>query len=78
MSSVAKQRGPVDGVFSTSGQVVLAGFHRPVTDSVQALSNEIFKEQKLNIGLDLGHRWSFNCVLEEAGKVILEQKVPTT
>src|SRR5229473_376315 len=46
--------------------------------TVQALSNEIFKEQKLTIGLDLGDRWSFYCVLEEAGKVILEQKVPTT
>jgi transposase len=46
--------------------------------TVQAVSNEIFKEQKLTIGLDLGDRWSFYCVLEEAGKIILEQKVPTT
>ena len=46
--------------------------------TVQAFSNEIFKEQKLTIGLDLGDRWSFNCVLDEAGKIILEQKVPTT
>ena len=44
----------------------------------QTLSTEIFKEQKLTIGLDLGDRWSFYCVLEEAGKIILEQKVPTT
>jgi transposase len=44
----------------------------------QTLSNEIVKEQKLTIGLDLGDRWSFYCVLEEAGKIILEQKVPTT
>ncbi len=46
--------------------------------TAQALGNEIFKEQKLTIGLDLGDRWSFYCVLDEAGKIILEQKVPTT
>jgi transposase len=46
--------------------------------TVQTFSNEIFKEQKLTIGLDLGDRWSFYCVLDEAGKIILEQKVPTT
>ena len=40
--------------------------------------NEIFKEQKLTIGLDLGDRWSFYCVLDEAGQVIVEQKLPTT
>jgi transposase len=45
---------------------------------VQAFRNEIFKEQKLTIGMDLGDRWSFYCVLDEAGKIILEQKVPTT
>ena len=36
------------------------------------------KEQKLTIGVDLGDRWSFYCVLDEAGKIILEQKVATT
>jgi len=46
--------------------------------TVQVLGNEILKEQKLTIGVDLGDRWSFYCVLEEAGKIILEQKVPTT
>ena len=46
--------------------------------TVQAFSNEIFKGQKLTIGLDLGDRWSFYCVLDEAGKIILEQKIPTT
>jgi transposase len=39
---------------------------------------EIFKEHQLTIGLDLGDRWSFYCVLDEAGKIILEQKVSTT
>jgi hypothetical protein len=45
---------------------------------VQTFGNEIFKEQKLTIGLDLGDRWSFYCVLDEAGEIILEQKVATT
>src|SRR5215475_9082052 len=46
--------------------------------TVRAFGNEIFKEQKLTIGVDLGDRWSFYCVLDEAGKIILEQKVATT
>jgi transposase len=48
------------------------------SSTVQTFSNEIFKEQKLTIGLDLGDRWSFYCVLDEAGNIIVEQKVPTT
>ena len=46
--------------------------------TVQAFGNEIFKEQKLTIGSDLGDLWSFYCVRDEAGHVILEQKLPTT
>ena len=46
--------------------------------TMQAFGNEIFEVQKLTIGMDLGDRWSFYCVLDEAGKIILEQKVPTT
>src|SRR5437879_9073490 len=38
----------------------------------------IFKGHKLTIGLDLGDHWSCYCVLDEAGKIILEQKVVTT
>jgi hypothetical protein len=34
--------------------------------TMQSFSNEIFKEEKLTIGLDLGDRWSFYCVLDEA------------
>src|SRR5260221_681731 len=48
------------------------------TSTVQALKSKLFKEQKLTIGLDLGDCWSFYCVLDEAGKIILEQKLPTT
>jgi transposase len=38
----------------------------------------IFKGHKLTIGLDLGDRWSNYCVLDEAGEVLLEQKLATT
>src|SRR6202035_2068077 len=46
--------------------------------TMQAFSNEILKEEKLTIGVDLGDHWSCYCVLDEAGKIILEQKVATT
>src|SRR5260370_29627358 len=46
--------------------------------TMQVFGNGIFKEQKLTIGLDLGDRCSFYCVLDEAGKIILEQKVAMT
>jgi len=46
--------------------------------TMQAFGNDIFREQKLTIGMDLGDHWSFYCVLDEAGKIILEQKVSTT
>jgi transposase len=37
-----------------------------------------FREQKLTIGLDLGDRSSWYCVLDEAGNVVLEQRLSTT
>jgi Ethanolamine utilization protein EutJ (predicted chaperonin) len=37
-----------------------------------------FQDQKLTIGLDLGDRSSWYCVLDGAGEVVLEQKVGTT
>src|SRR6202040_535874 len=48
------------------------------TSTVRINGNMIFKGHKLTIGLDLGDRWSFYCVLDEASQVILEQKLPTT
>jgi len=42
------------------------------TSTAQVFRNEIFKEQKLMIGVDLGDRWSFYCVLDKAGKMLLE------
>jgi len=35
-------------------------------------------QSKLTIGLDLGDRWSWYCVLDETGEVLLEQKLGTT
>ncbi len=37
-----------------------------------------FSEQKLTVGLDLGDRSSWYCVLDEAGAMVLEQKLGTT
>jgi transposase len=35
-------------------------------------------QQKLTIGLDLGHRNSWYCVLDEAGQMEQEQRVRTS
>jgi transposase len=54
---------------------------RPAMKKISTVAIEkiqIFREHQLTIGLDLGDRWSFYCVLDEAGKIILEQKVSTT
>src|SRR5207253_573634 len=48
------------------------------TSTVRVNGNMIFKGHKLTIGVDLGDRWSNYCVLDEAGEVLLEQKVATT
>src|SRR6201981_4013543 len=48
------------------------------SSTVRVNGNMIFKGHKLTIGLDLGDQWSCYCVLDEAGKIILEQKVATT
>src|SRR5260370_35038890 len=46
--------------------------------TVMAKKGEKNASQKLTIGLDLGDRFSWYCVLNEAGEVVLEQKVATT
>src|SRR5712671_2762393 len=48
------------------------------TSTIRVNGNMIFKGHQLTIGLDLGDRLSFYCVLDEAGQIILEQKLPTT
>ena len=39
---------------------------------------QIFKGKKLTIGLDLGDRWSWYCVLNELGDIVLERRLTTT
>ena len=39
---------------------------------------EKVERQRLTVGLDRGDRWSWYCVLSEAGEVVREQKVATT
>jgi transposase len=46
--------------------------------TVVAKQSKNFPEQKLTIGLDLGDRSSWYCVLDEAGEVVLEQRLGTT
>lgn len=43
----------------------------------QGMGSEISGEHQLTIGLDLGDRSSYYCILDEAGEVILEHKLPT-
>src|SRR5262249_17857511 len=46
------------------------------TAAVKQIRN--FPEQKLTIGLDLGDRSSWYCVLDGTGGVLLEQRLSTT
>jgi transposase len=46
--------------------------------SAATIESRNFSQQKLTIGLDLGDRHRWYCVLDEAGKVQLEQRVRTT
>jgi transposase len=48
------------------------------TSIVRVNGNTIFKGHKLTIGVDLGDRSSNYCVLDEAGEILLEQKLATT
>src|SRR5271154_6280703 len=54
---------------------------RPAMKKISTVAIEgmqIFKENQLTIGLDLGDRTSYYCILNEAGEVILEHRLPTT
>jgi len=48
------------------------------TSTMRRTANKIFKGRQLTIGMDLGDRWSFYCVLDESGGVLLEDKLATT
>ncbi len=39
---------------------------------------QIFRRKTLTIGMDLGDRFTYYCILDEAGEVMVEQKLPTT
>ena len=44
----------------------------------QRSGSRIFKGRQLTIGLDLGDRWSWYCVLNEVGDIVLERRLTTT
>jgi transposase len=46
--------------------------------TVATRRKQIFKQKQLTIGMDLGDRFTYYCVLDEAGEVLVEQKLPTT
>jgi transposase len=46
--------------------------------TVAAKASRKISQSKLTVGLDLGDRSSWYCVLDEAGRVLLEQRVSTT
>jgi transposase len=46
--------------------------------TVPASESKVFRASQLTVGLDLGDRSSFYCVLDDAGEVILERSLPTT
>lgn len=48
------------------------------TSIMQGNGNDIFKSPQLTIGVDLGDRFSSYCILDEAGEILREQKLPTT
>jgi len=47
-------------------------------NTVASSGKQIFEGQKLTIGMDLGDRFTYYCVLDEAGEVLVEQKLPTS
>ena len=49
---------------------------KSITVARQQASN--FAEKKYTVGLDLGDRWSWYCVLDERGDVVFEHKLSTT
>src|SRR5215475_1593199 len=78
-------RKPVSGRDAVSSQVIDAleaqeiketGMKKTITATEKA--NTKMRSQKLTIGLDLGDRSSWYCVLDERGEIILEQKLSTT
>lgn len=46
--------------------------------TVAGKQTRIFAQLKHTVGLDLGDRWSWYCVLDEGGEVVFEHKLSTT
>jgi Ethanolamine utilization protein EutJ (predicted chaperonin) len=46
--------------------------------TVAAKPSKKISQQKLTVGLDLGDRNSWYCVLDESGHVVVEQRVSTS
>ena len=46
--------------------------------TVAGKQTRIFTPKKYTVGLDLGDRWSWYCVLDERGEVVFEHKLSTT
>ena len=46
--------------------------------TVATRRKQIFKQSQLTIGMDLGDRFTYYCILDETGEVMVEQKLPTT
>src|SRR5271168_863282 len=46
--------------------------------TVATKRKQIFSGKKLTIGMDLGDQFTYYCVLDEAGEVMVEQKLATT
>jgi transposase len=45
--------------------------------TAQAKKRKVFRASQLTVGLDLGDRSSFYCVLDDKGEVILERRLAT-
>src|SRR5712692_978646 len=78
-------RRPVSGRDAVRSQVIdvleAQIKRRPAMKKVSteaAKQSKKISEQKLTVGLDLGDRSSWYCVLDEAGDVLLEQRLSTT
>jgi|SRR5215472_1231759 len=46
--------------------------------TVAGKPSSIFAQKKHTVGLDLGDRWSWYCVLDEGGEVVFEHQLSTT
>src|SRR5437016_1478634 len=78
-------RRPVSGRDAIRSQVIdvleAQTKRRPAMKKVSTAAtkqSKNFSEQKLTIGLALGDRSSWYCVLDEGGAIVLEQKLGTT